>query len=105
MGESGGNGSGARDGQRGSPDLEELRSEIEEIDDELLENIARRTYIADSIAEAKRRRGMSIDDPEREREVIDRVVERAEKLDVETESVKEVFELLIEMNKRRQRDQ
>ena len=39
-------------------DLEELRSEIRAIDREIVELIARRTYVADGIADVKRERGM-----------------------------------------------
>lgn len=69
-----------------------------------MEAIARRTYIAESIAEAKRSRGMDIDDPEREREVVERVVSKADKLDLDPDTVGRVFRLLIEMNKEMQRD-
>lgn len=69
-----------------------------------MEAIARRTYIAESIAEAKRSRGLEIDDPERENEVVERVVGKADKLDLDTTTVRRVFRLLIEMNKDMQRD-
>lgn len=69
-----------------------------------MEAIARRTYIAESIAEVKREKGMRIHDPDREEEVIQRVVEKAGKLELDSETVRRVFELLIEMNKEEQRN-
>lgn len=83
--------------------LDELRDEIEEIDAEIVESIARRTYVVESIAEVKKERGMEIHDPEREEQVLERVAERAEALDVDPDDVREVFELLMEMSKREQR--
>lgn len=47
---------------------------------------------------------MDIDDPEREREVVERVVSKADKLDLDPDTVGRVFRLLIEMNKEMQRD-
>ena len=83
--------------------LEELRDEIEEIDREIVESIARRTYVVESIAEVKKERGMEIHDPKREEVVLDRVAERAEALDVDSEDVREVFELLMDISKKEQR--
>jgi chorismate mutase len=103
MGRTGRKGSGTGDGQPGSLDLEELREEIEGIDREIVESIARRTYVAESIAEVKEERGMEIQDPEREERVLDRVGERAEALEVDPEDVREVFELLMDMSKKEQR--
>lgn len=83
--------------------LDELREEIEEIDAEIVESIARRTYVVESIAEVKEERGMEIHDPEREQIVLDRVAERAETLDVDPDDVREVFELLMDISKKEQR--
>lgn len=46
---------------------------------------------------------MEIHDPDREEAVLERVEERAEALDLDPETVREVFELLMEMSKREQR--
>jgi chorismate mutase len=97
--------------QRGSSDtqnrqpgsLDELRDEIEEIDSDIVENIARRTYVAESIAQVKQESGVEIHDPEREQKVLQRVSDRAESLDVDPETVREVFELLMDMSKDEQR--
>ncbi|MFP4187822.1 MAG: chorismate mutase [Halobacteriales archaeon] len=94
-------GSDSRNRQPGS--LDELRDEIEEIDRDIVESIARRTYVAESIAQVKDERGIEIHDPDREEEVLERVAERAESLDVDPAVVREVFELLMEMSKDEQR--
>lgn len=83
--------------------LDELRDEIEEIDAEIVESIARRTYVVESIARVKKERGMEIHDPDREEKVLDRVAERAEALDVDPDDVCEVFELLMDISKKEQR--
>jgi chorismate mutase len=79
--------------------LDELREEIEEIDRDLVELIARRTYVADTIAEVKRERDLPTTDESQEQRVMDRAGENAERFDVDANLVKAVFRLLIELNK------
>ncbi|MFB6156967.1 MAG: chorismate mutase [Haloferacaceae archaeon] len=85
-------------------DLDELRREIEGIDRELVELIARRTYVADTIAEVKAERGLPTTDEEQEARVMDRAGRNAERFDVDANLVKAVFRLLIELNKVEQRE-
>lgn len=84
--------------------LAELRREIETIDRELVELIARRTYVADTIAEVKDRQGLPTTDEGQEAAVMDRAGENAERFDVDSNLVKAVFRLLIELNKVEQRE-
>ncbi len=83
--------------------LEELRREIREIDCSLVDLIARRTYVADTIAEVKAERGLPTTDEQQEQEVIDRAGENAEQFGVDANLVKAIFRLLIELNKVEQR--
>ena len=83
--------------------LDELRREIETIDRELVELIARRTYVADTIAEVKDRQGLPTTDERQEQAVMDRAGENAERFDVDSNLVKAGFRLLIELNKVEQR--
>ncbi|MFT4890277.1 MAG: chorismate mutase [Halobacteriales archaeon] len=85
--------------------LDELREEIEEIDRELVELIARRTYIADTIAQVKEREGLPTTDERQEELVMERAGENAERFDVDENLVKAVFRLLIELNKVEQRSE
>jgi len=85
-------------------DLDDLRAEIEDIDRELVELIARRTYVADTIAQVKAERGMSTTDEEQEARVMDRAGENAKQLEVDDNLVKAIFRLLIELNKIEQRE-
>jgi chorismate mutase len=84
--------------------LDELREEIETIDREIVEKIAQRTYVADTIAQVKAEQGLPTTDEEQEQAVMDRAGRNAERFDVDSNLVKAVFRLLIELNKVEQRD-
>jgi chorismate mutase len=85
-------------------DLEGLRREIEAIDRELVELIARRTYVADTIAQVKADRDLPTTDEQQEQRVMDRAGENARRFDVDANLVKAIFRLLIELNKVEQRE-
>ncbi|MFB6218121.1 MAG: chorismate mutase [Halobacteriaceae archaeon] len=85
-------------------DLEELRAEIREIDRDLVELIARRTYVADTIARVKAEQGLPTTDQQQEQRVMERAGENAERFDVDANLVKAIFRLLIELNKVEQRE-
>ncbi|MEF8852780.1 MAG: chorismate mutase [Haloarculaceae archaeon] len=84
--------------------LEELREEIESIDREIVELIARRTYVAETIAEVKVEQGLPTTDEDQEQAVMDRAGANAERFDVDSNLVKAIFRLLIELNKVEQRE-
>ena len=84
--------------------LDELRTEIRDIDREIVELIARRTYVADTIADVKAKEGLPTTDEQQEQQVMDRAGENAERFDVDANLVKAIFRLLIELNKVEQRE-
>jgi chorismate mutase len=84
-------------------DLDELRTEIEDIDREIVELVARRTYVADTIASVKAERDLPTTDESQEERVMERAAENAERFEVDANLVKAVFRLLIELNKAEQR--
>ena len=84
--------------------LDELREEIRAIDREIVEKIAQRTYVADTIAQVKAEKGLPTTDEQQEQAVMDRAGENAERFDVDSNLVKAVFRLLIELNKVEQRE-
>jgi len=84
--------------------LDELRREIRGIDREIVERIARRTYVADTIAQVKDEQGLPTTDETQEQRVMDRAGENAEQFDVDANLVKAIFRLLIELNKVEQRE-
>lgn len=97
------------DPERGSHDVEgmnldELREEIRSIDRQLVELIAQRTYVAESIAAVKRDQGKPVTDEDQEAAVMERAGENAERFDVDANLVKAIFRLLIELNKVEQRE-
>ena len=95
------------DTDRRSPDdmsLDELRDEIRSIDREIVELIAQRTYVADTIAQVKRDRDLPTTDEKQEDQVMARAGANAERFDVDANLVKAVFRLLIELNKVEQRE-
>jgi chorismate mutase len=85
-------------------DLAELREEIRSIDHEIVELIAQRTYVAETIAQVKEEQGLPTTDEEQEQAVMDRAGGNAEQFDVDSNLVKAIFRLLIELNKVEQRD-
>ncbi|NHN48760.1 chorismate mutase [Halostella sp. JP-L12] len=94
------------DTDRRRPDemsLDELREEIETIDRELVELIARRTYVADTVAEVKEEHDLPTTDEAQEEAVMERAGKNAEQFDVDANLVKAIFRLLIELNKVEQR--
>jgi chorismate mutase len=84
--------------------LDELRTEIRGIDREIVELIARRTYVADTIAQVKDEQGLPTTDEQQEQQVMNRAGENAEQFDVDANLVKAIFRLLIELNKVEQRE-
>ncbi|MUW15647.1 chorismate mutase [Halorubrum sp. CBA1125] len=84
--------------------LEELRREIEDIDREIVELIARRTYVADTVAAVKAEQDLPTTDEGQEERVMERAGENAERFDVDANLVKAIFRLLIELNKVEQRE-
>lgn len=85
--------------------LEQLREEIETIDREIVELIAQRTYVAESIASVKRKQNLPTTDESQEQQVMERAGENAARFGVDANLVKAIFRLLIEINKVHQRDQ
>lgn len=84
--------------------LGELRTEIEEIDRALVELMAQRTYVAETIARVKDEEGLPTTDEAQERVVMERASENADRFDLEPEVIRDVFRLLIELNKSEQRE-
>jgi len=84
--------------------LDELRDEIRTIDREIVELIAQRTYVAETIAAVKREQGLPTTDEQQEQAVMDRAGENARQFDVDDNLVKAIFRLLIELNKVEQRE-
>jgi chorismate mutase / prephenate dehydratase len=68
----------ARDGARGPKEMDELRAEIDAVDEEIVRLLDRRARAARGIGEIKRRKGLAAYAPARERAVMDRVASLGE---------------------------
>jgi len=84
--------------------LEEHRSEIEEIDEEVIRLIDKRIGISKKIFEAKRSEGKPISDPERESLVLRKAMDMATELNLDAGAIKTIFEILITMSVQKQQE-
>ncbi|MDD4094025.1 MAG: chorismate mutase [Methanothrix sp.] len=84
--------------------LQEHRSEIEEIDEQIIKLINRRISISKKIFEAKRLEGKPISDPEREKRVLSRATDLATELNLDAGAVKSIFQTLIAMSINKQQE-
>ena len=76
--------------------IDELRQEIDDIDDKLLELFERRMDIAKKIGQYKKERSLPVKDRERERNILHRLCEKAQP--ELAEYVKTLFLSLFEMS-------
>jgi chorismate mutase len=84
--------------------LQEHRSEIESIDEQIIRLIHRRIGISKKIFEAKKAEGRPIIDPERERRVLSNAMDLATELNLDAGAVKSIFETLIMMSINKQQE-
>lgn len=84
--------------------LQEHRSEIEGIDEQIIRLIYRRIGISKKIFESKRAEGKPISDPEREKKVLSQAMDLATELNLDTGAVKSIFETLITMSVNKQHE-
>lgn len=85
-------------------ELESVRKEIEEIDNEILALIDKRVNLAERILESKRINGTSINDQKQNEVVINRALNAATELNLDLGSIKAIFEILIRMSIERQNE-
>ena len=84
--------------------LKDVRAEIQKIDDQIIELIAKRTGLAEKVLDAKKRGRVEINDEEQNRAVLKRAVEAATERGMDAGAVKRIYEVLIEMSIERQRE-
>ncbi|MBQ4550708.1 MAG: bifunctional chorismate mutase/prephenate dehydratase [Oscillospiraceae bacterium] len=78
-------------------ELNELRNEINQIDDELLKLFLRHMEVTDQVADYKREHGLPVYQPQREREVLKKVAEQAG--DEKSAYARVLFSMLMELSK------
>jgi chorismate mutase / prephenate dehydratase len=84
------------------PDLETLRSDIERIDQEILDALRRRMDLADDIARAKLAAASPFRDPRREDLVLRKVREAAAAHGLDPHEIERIYRLLMDMSVARQ---
>lgn len=78
--------------------LEEVRAEIQRIDRNIVDLIKKRTELAEKVLESKRKAGLPINDEAQNKVVLDRAVDNAIEFNLDTNPVRSIFKILIEMS-------
>jgi len=88
-----------------SDEMERLRQEIESIDRQLIELVARRVDLAREVGRAKRAAGLPTLDPAREAAVVRRAGQVAREVGIADEDVRYIFWHLIGLSRRAQMEE
>ena len=80
-------------------ELEVLRSAIDDLDRRILDLVAERVRVVLAVGDYKRKNGMPVYDPERERRMLERLANVAPK-PLDGETVRRIFERLIDESRR-----
>ncbi|ETA67065.1 MAG: chorismate mutase [Methanolobus sp.] len=84
--------------------IKEVRTEIEQIDSEIMQLIHKRVGMAAKVLEAKKQEKININDPTQNNVVLDRAADAAIELNLDVSAVKEIYNILIRMNIERQQE-
>ncbi|MDP2218019.1 MAG: chorismate mutase [Methanolobus sp.] len=84
--------------------ITEVREEIALIDREIVELIHRRVALAEKVLRTKQKEGIQINDGAQNRVVLERATDAATERNLDTSSIKEIFQILICMNIERQHE-
>ena len=88
-----------------SAEIDGLRSEIDAVDQGIVDAFARRVAIARRIGDLKEAAGQPVLDPSREATVVRRAAERARQAGLDEEAVREIFWRLVGLSRRTQREE
>lgn len=83
--------------------LETVRAEITGVDNEIVRLIAKRQNLALEIAKIKSRQGIPVHDAKRAAAVIESAADLATGYNIDPESIRKIFGILIAMSEERQR--
>lgn len=81
-------------------ELSEIRNKIDALDDELVKIFLERMRLSSLVAEEKAKTGKAVFDPQREKEIINKLTENLD--DEMSEYVTELYNSIFEMSKKRQ---
>jgi len=79
--------------------LQEIRANINKIDEEIIALLAKRQRFAVLVGKFKKKNGVAINQPKREKELFSRLEQTAEKKRVSVGLVKKTFKLIISDSK------
>lgn len=84
--------------------LEEIRTELQQLDVEIISLIEKRVNFAERVLEAKKHMDKSINDEDQNKVVLNRVINDATERNLDTGAIKEIYKILIQMNINRQHE-
>jgi chorismate mutase len=84
--------------------IDEVRSKIEKLDQDIISLIAERTDLAEEVLESKKKEHRSINDDAQNQVVLDRAANIATEKNLDSGAVKEIYEILIRMSIERQHE-
>ena len=78
-------------------DIKQLRKRIDEVDEQILQSLSKRTEISKSIGLVKKKHGIPIQDFPRENDVIAHVKKKAVELDLDPSYVEAIYRQIVNM--------
>ena len=84
--------------------IDEVRSKIEKLDQDIITLIAERTNLAEEVLESKKQEHRSINDDAQNHVVLDRAANIATEKNLDSGAVKEIYKILIRMSIERQHE-
>jgi len=84
-------------------ELTKIREEIDVVDKEIVETLAKRFKLVEKISRIKSKYGLPLEDAKRERVVLDRVKVLAESLGVNPSLAEEIFKTIIKACKKHEK--
>lgn len=81
------------------PQIEELRRTIDAVDQQILTLLAERVRVVLAVGERKRREGLAVYDPAREKSLLDRLASEAT-APLEPAAVRRIFETIVTESRR-----
>jgi chorismate mutase len=77
--------------------IEQLRKKIDEVDEQILQSLSKRTEICSSIGLVKKKHGIPIQDFPRENDVYERIREKAAELGLNPSYVEAIYRQIVNM--------
>ena len=78
-------------------DIKQLRKRIDEVDEQILLSLSRRTELCKSIGSVKKKQGIPIKDLPRERNVYTHIKEKATNLGLDSTEVEAIYRQIVKM--------